>query len=390
MFGYLPLKLSTYKPTFGTLYHYKVFWMKIFKTLAAFSLISLGAPQAFAQDNLTCVSLADATAASLTIGFIAYWPVVSSNGEKGCARKDAVIVEKNSCRFKSTTSSKPQFQSPECLYNGVWVDGLDILKQQTESKVKSAAPVNQDATPSLNKFNQSNSSAVSKLPQASNVPSVIAKDYWTVDNPTFVYDETSTTIDTLTFGVAVTTYGEKNGLGKIDLIEEKWVKLSNLSITKPPAHIVKSPNVVSSNSVTSKIEKNETKDEIYEEHFVSVNSLNYRDAPNGVKLGSFPFATRLLAYERHGSWVRISKAGDSQKWVSEKYLSDTKPSSRPISTSPSNQSRRRLTNSECGTLRLRKLSVKTQSQFDAIERQLSRGGCNSQQEARKKQWDWVQ
>jgi len=365
--------------------------MKAFRILTVFSLISLGAPQAVAQDNLTCVSLIDATVASLTTGFIPYWSVVTSaNGEKGCARKDAFIVENGSCRFKNKPSSKPEFKSPECLYNGDWVDGSEILKQQSQPSKKSAVPVIQkNSSPSIG-LEQSKPNTVSVSSLDSNVPSVMAKDYWVNVKQADIYDASNNVIGSLSHSAAVTTYGEKEGLGKIDLVTEKWIKLSSLSETKPTALKAESNAIVSNKSAADEIGKTVRTDDIFEEHFVSVNSLNYRDAPDGVKLGSFAFSTRLLAYERVGGWVRVSKAGDREQWVFEKYLSDTKPSSRPISSSPSSQSRRRLTNSECGTLRIRKLSVKTQSQFDAIEGQLSRGGCNSQQEARKKQWEWVQ
>ena len=131
------------------------------------------------------------------------------------------------------------------------------------------------------------------------------------------------------------------------------------------------------------------KDTLAVTRYVLGSSLNFRDAPNGNKLGSLGFASKVTVYEKQGNWLRISKSSEAQKWVHGDYVSTSKPVAKNNST-PS-RANRKLSDAECGNLRIKKItSVKTQSQFDAIERQLTRGGCNSQLEARKRQWDWVQ
>jgi len=59
--------------------------------------------------------------------------------------------------------------------------------------------------------------------------------------------------------------------------------------------------------------------------YVTGSSLNYRNSPNGVKLGSFAYTTKLVVYERIGKWVRVSRSNESDKWVHESYLSNSKP-----------------------------------------------------------------
>jgi len=338
---------------------------------------------------------------------------------------------------------------------------------------------------------------------APSFPSVMAKDYWTINNPTWVLDSSGNFVSSLKFGIPVTTYGERDGLGKVDLTKDKWVKLSDLSTSKPIARTVTSNAAITSQPVktmpstpsyssakklhvpsdpnadyfllealplgnnlsvvtrrigpsgesfskreidckTTKfrylgdgdtieqmnapynvesmrlakkgdlytkmsydilkdicgatnasaakpiVPKKALEDNLKLVRYVKGDSLNYRDAPTlkGKKLGSLPFAAKITIYERSGDWVRITLASQPQEWVHEAYVVSSKPHEN--STSSSNQRNTRLSDAECGRLRIEKITtVKTQAQFDAIERQLTRGGCNSQRDARRKQWDWV-
>lgn len=309
------------------------------------------------------------------------------------------------------------------------------------------------------------SQSVSAIDASSNVttqamPSVMAKDYWIKQNHTSVFNKSGTVIGTLDLGVAVTTYGENADMGKIDLVEDKWVKLSDLTTenifnesnevkivsniqgprcldlliagkkreqTGTTEGLFLEPNINSKGEVVCETEFafNATgmeckfrKNAIYclenrkwvlgweirnrekrkrDTRYVSGSSLNYRNSPSGSKLGSFPFSTELVIYDRSGKWVRVSKAREPEKWVHEDYLSKSKPSkprrtvtSNNQTTNSNKQRYRKLSDAECGRLRIKMVTtVKTQAQFDAIERQLTRGGCNSQEEARKKAWEWV-
>ena len=359
-------------------------------------------------------------------------------------------------------------------------------------------------------------------PITNDIPTIMARDYWVNASPAFVYDNTGAAIESLKFGAPVTTYGETDGLGKIDLSQEKWVKLSNLSTTQPkriPASSTPSATASQAESLRLRIEQKDLENEVKYEaksdlyvsekklyvpsdpnanyylleaiplkenlsvvtkrigpsgesyskreidckttkfrylgdgntisqmnapydvgpmrlakkgdlytkmsydilrevcasqgtkktskiassktnirkdtmkltRYVSGSSLNYRDAPNGNVIGSLPYGAKVTVFEKSGEWwVRISKSNTPENWVHSAYLVSQKPPARQASSKSNSQTSSRLSDAECGRLRIKKITtVKTQAQFDAIERQLTRGGCNSQRDARRKQWEWV-
>lgn len=180
---------------------------------------------------------------------------------------------------------------------------------------------------------------------ATTVPSVMAKDYWIKNENVTVFDKSNTKIGALSFGAKVTTYGEKGGLGKIDLMEDKWVRLSDLSTSKPTP---KKPRPTEKVKIAS-IKTTGRKDVMKLTRYVSGSSLNYRDAPNGNKLGAFPYATKLTVYERSGKWVRVSRTNETDKWVHEDYVSNSKPKAR---TSNSNINRTRSGSLSQGVTRM--------------------------------------
>lgn len=277
-------------------------------------------------------------------------------------------------------------------------------------------------------------SSIQRATVSQEIPSVMAKDYWVKVEQADVYDASDNVIGTLSHSSSVTTYGEKNGLGKIDLTHEKWVKLTDLSSTKPAIQITKPTAIVSDRGgseivapiverrlfvpsdtkasyyltevsslggnlsivtkrlgpigqsfskreidcsanmfrylgdgetleemnsaydvksmrhakkgdVNTKISydiiqdvcssnrdqsnsKQSLKDSFELHLYVKGSSLNYRDAPNGNKLGSLSFATKVTAYGRDGKWLRISKADQPERWVHGDYLSENKPVER--------------------------------------------------------------
>lgn len=196
-------------------------------------------------------------------------------------------------------------------------------------------------TPAITVAQSFNQPSVANTPSPSTssaaVPSVMARDYWVKNESTAIVDKNNNEIGVLSFGTQITTYGEKDGLGKIDLMEDKWVQLFNLSTSKPVAK----KSVPIDSSVNNKVQKSHPKtqntsskldvrdDTLNLTRYVSGSSLNYRDAPNGNKIGSFPRSTRLIVYERSGEWVRVSKYNAPQNWVHEDYISSSKPNALP-------------------------------------------------------------
>lgn len=145
---------------------------------------------------------------------------------------------------------------------------------------------------------------------------------------------------------------------------------------------------VSDSIVIALLTPQDSQGEVY---YNTASSLNVRSAPNGIKLGdNLAYGQRVVVYEKREDWLRISTGSEPEQWISEKFVSTTKPVAKRSPSNSSSPSNLKLSDAECGRLRIRKIvNSKTQKQFDAFERQLTRGGCNSQREARKKQWDWI-
>lgn len=356
----------------------------------------------------------------------------------------------------------------------------EVLAQQRELQKQ----LSKVATPAPNNSVPSNDVTM---------PSVMAKDYWTTNNPTWVLDSSGNTVSSFTFGIPVTTYGERDGLGKVDLTKDKWVKLSDLSTSKPIArtvtsnaaitgqpvktmpstpsyisakklHVPSDPNanyyllesipvgnnlsivtrrlgpsgesfskreidckntrfrylgdgnsieemnapydvksmrlakkgdiytkmsydilndvcpqnvVTASNKSPGKEKKKLTPkdDSLNLTRYVSGSALNFRDSPNGKKLGSFKYADKLTIYQKDGKWLRVSKYNITEKWVHEDYVSSSKPVARQ-SASNSNSGERRL---NCVDYYTRKLNAQTQSQYNSAVRGEKRLNCNSNQ-----------
>jgi len=63
--------------------------------------------------------------------------------------------------------------------------------------------------------------------------SYMAKTLWVASSNADIFDENNLTIGSANFAASVTVYGERDEMGKIDLSEEKWVRMSDLSESKP-------------------------------------------------------------------------------------------------------------------------------------------------------------
>lgn len=440
------------------------------------------------KDNEACVDLFDFAGPNPWTGPINYRRPLSPNNNpfkpdavKGCSGNTSIRVEVGSCRTTNYPNPKVKLKQAECLYKGEWVTGYDIYKQQTQPSQKSSAPATQINSPASRGVAHSKPNAVSISPLDSSVPSVMAKDYWVNVINAEIYDASNNVIGSLGHSTAVTTYGEKDGLGKIDLIQEKWVKLSNLSVTKPAPQAIKSPVAVSANSVTKTVEPiakrpifvpsdpkasyyliekvplgnnlsivtkragpsgesfskreidcNQTKfrylgdgrtidemnapydvgsmrlaekgdvytkisydilkdicpkaantqttklkDSLNLKRYVSADPLNYRDAPNGAKLGTVTFGSEVTVYEKKNGWYRISRGDRRQEWVHGDYLSNAKPVKQKAVRQTTN-TRRRYDDSRYDYSR--KLSVlkskcSYRNMVDFLDGRYDSGGC---------------
>ena len=72
--------------------------------------------------------------------------------------------------------------------------------------------------------------------------------------------------------------------------------------------------------------------------FVNASSLNVRSGPNGIIKGNLNRGERVPVYEQQGTWARISRLSEPQRWVSLRSLcvevgcSATKPKRSPNTT----------------------------------------------------------
>jgi hypothetical protein len=138
--------------------------------------------------------------------------------------------------------------------------------------------------------------------------------------------------------------------------------------------------------IVSVLKSDDMNDKINLTRYVSGSSLNYRDAPNGNKLGSLARSSKISVYKQQGKWLRITESGLPEKWVHEDFVSSIKPADLPSS---STKPYKRLSVQQCGDLRISRLLSKTKQEYNSHDRQMTRGGCNSEREALKKQWEWV-
>ena len=121
--------------------------------------------------------------------------------------------------------------------------------------------------------------------------------------------------------------------------------------------------------------------------FITSKSLNVRAEPNpnAKVLQRLKYGQYVNVINQQDNWLLVGKQPDgTEKWVSKEHVSRKRPEQ---TSKTNNQARTSLTDVQCGILRIEKLSVKTKKQYDIIERQLTRGGCNSEREALRKQWD---
>lgn len=173
------------------------------------------------SEPLLCLNLLDARANGLS-GRGVRWAILDPrssifNPKNDCDPQTSINVTGLECRMIEPGTQK----GAECLKDGVWITDIDLYEQQYQTpkantQLSSPKPISGPSSTVIQE-----------------VPSVMAKDYWVLNEATKVYDKANNQIGTLSYSTAITTYGEENGLGKIDLIEDKWVNLSDLSASKP-------------------------------------------------------------------------------------------------------------------------------------------------------------
>jgi len=79
-------------------------------------------------------------------------------------------------------------------------------------------------------------------------------------------------------------------------------------------------------------------EEPQETQYVATQSLNQRSTPDGRVVGRLNGGDQVIVYERKGSWVRVSPAGSSARWVSSKLLCGDAGCYRPRPSSANSRS----------------------------------------------------